>query len=327
MIISLDGWWGSGKSVLRGLLDGHPEVFSSPIHEVVPISFMNEHDQNEWLSFKDTEYLRRLLAHPGRYFRIERFAQNGRFQIDFSSEQRVYVPFEFDFYGFDRALFQSLILAKKWTINGIVETVYRTFALFLNHNTPGDHFRHFATMGEPHSAYYDSFRSNYPNGKVIYVDRATENIIATRCGRRPIKEDYRSNSGYANELKKLVETGEVQRIEAMRSKLIDLQNRYPDSFRVVGFDDLVLNTAETMRELATFLGIEYRPILTEYSFFGKELTCNGLRYIGRELDRAEDLLSETELRVIRQSIANTSTAPKSVSEFLLSIVRVLMPGR
>ncbi len=78
MIIHVDGWWGGGKSLLRGLLDGHLEIFCSPIHDIISLAFQNETNESEWLIYKDTEYLRTLLASKGRYYRIERFVNQGR---------------------------------------------------------------------------------------------------------------------------------------------------------------------------------------------------------------------------------------------------------
>lgn len=310
--------------MLRGLLDGHPDVFSSPIHEVVPLSFMNEHDGNDWLSSKDTEQLRKLLANPGRYFRIERFANNRSFQIDFSSQHRTYIPFEFDFYGFDREVFYRLNCQNDWTINGIVETIYQTFALFLSNHIASNNSQHFATMGEPYEGYYDSFSTHFPSGKVIYVDRPTENIVATRCGRRPISEDFRSKTSYATDIESLIGRGEVQNIELMRSKQMDLQSRFPRTFKVVTFEELVLNTTEAMVSVAEFIGIDYHPILSKYSFYGKEVTCDGKKYIGQELDRLEDLLSETEIQMVRNLISSHKHATNRTTERFRNLTRFLM---
>lgn len=300
MIVSVDGWWGSGKSVLRGLLDGHPKIFSCPIHDVVPMSFIHESFDSEWLTYRDTEQLRKLLASYGRYFRIERFAANQKFQVDFSAVERAYVPFQLDFYSFDRDVFQALTKLTNWTFNSICETIYGNLALHLEQTSTSDPFQIFATMGEPNNRYIELFRKQFPGGKMIYVDRPTANIIATRCGRRAIAEDYRSKFGYSNKFDSLIESGEVEKIETMRTLLNQLQKDYGSIYKVVSFEDLVLRPENTMRELATFLEIEYSEILSKFSFFGRELTCNGKKYIGEELDKVDNLLTKAEIKIIKK---------------------------
>lgn len=97
MIVLIDGYWGSGKSVLRGLLDGHPNLFVSPIQDSLPGAFATDNSGIDWLKHKDSEYLRKLLAEKSLYYRIERFAMNQKMQLDFSSKNRTYIEIDIDF--------------------------------------------------------------------------------------------------------------------------------------------------------------------------------------------------------------------------------------
>lgn len=53
MIVIIDGFSSSGHSVLRGLLDGHPNIFCSPVHDYTLIAFCENTTNSLW----ENEYL------------------------------------------------------------------------------------------------------------------------------------------------------------------------------------------------------------------------------------------------------------------------------
>lgn len=47
MFLNIDGWFGSGKGVLWTLLQGHPDVYCSPLHDFSFINLVMESNDAE----------------------------------------------------------------------------------------------------------------------------------------------------------------------------------------------------------------------------------------------------------------------------------------
>ncbi len=88
MLIQIDGWFGSGKSALCTLLDGHPDVFCSPIHDYSYAAFLNQGDEFDWIKTRHIEILRKVLART-QYYRFEKIFWDGFIVFDFSTDQKL----------------------------------------------------------------------------------------------------------------------------------------------------------------------------------------------------------------------------------------------
>ena len=62
MLILIDGFWGSGKTVLRSLLDGHSELKVSPSQESIVSSFERNHKKSKFFNYKDLRLIREFLV-------------------------------------------------------------------------------------------------------------------------------------------------------------------------------------------------------------------------------------------------------------------------
>jgi hypothetical protein len=49
MFILIDGFWGSGKSLLRSYLDGHTQLFVSPLQESLFSSFFRNKKKKKFI--------------------------------------------------------------------------------------------------------------------------------------------------------------------------------------------------------------------------------------------------------------------------------------
>ncbi len=298
MIVQIDGWYGSGKSVLKGLLDGHKEVFSNPIHDIIPLAFSNENDVPKWLEYKDTEHLRKLLASNSSYFRLERFANAGKFPFDFSTTDRIYFDFNFDFYQFDKMVFNQLNNSPIWSFDYIVQVIYTHLQTQLNDQSK-ILTKMTAFMGSPNEFHIKKFHKRYPNSKFIFIDRDIKSIIATRCKRRPISKEFRYGS---NDLITIFNSGEVEKLINYRNIIFNLNTLYPNIFLIVPFNELLSDTENIMKKVSIFLDIEYDSILTKFTYRGREVISNNRKYLEEELDKPEDILSKKELSLIDKRI-------------------------
>jgi hypothetical protein len=141
-----------------------------------------------------------------------------------------------------------------------------------------------------------------PGSKSIQVRRPIENIIATRSNRTPMPEDFKTRTFYSDSFNKRMEQGEVEKILAFYDKYDELVTKYPSTFKIIDFNDLVKNTEVSMRKIADFLNIDFDPSLIVASYNGKEIIHNGRKYIGEENDDIDKLLTKQEQSIIKGRI-------------------------
>lgn len=300
MIILIDGWSGSGHSVLRGLLDGHPNLFCSPIHDYIPVAFFEDLGDPIWYEYKDYEQLRRILAAKSGYYRVERYASNKKFPFDYAKDQRGYIDIDFDFYEFDKRWSQKILQYEKWTPELICETIYDSMMQgFCNYPIPRENIQHYVALGQPPPTDPVKFFDKFPNGKLLYMNRDVEGLVASHVTRKPIPGEYGTLNRSKRVASKRIAEGLVETIIEKHKLLEEFAKRNPEKAKIVYFKQLVENPTDTMHDVADFLNIPFTDHLTYFSVLGKErLTGAGKKYIGKILDSPEDLLSKEDLFAI-----------------------------
>lgn len=302
MLIQIDGWFGSGKGVLWSLLDGHPDIFCSPIHDYSFGAFLSQSDEHDWVKTKHVEILRKALARS-QYYKFEKVFWDGYWSFSFTADELLKLKCGYDYYKFDYNFIRKLIDQESWSLEKIIDTMYSTLyeATFSKINKPSPDI--FVSSTNPLFINdYKNFPVIYPNGKSIQVRRSVEHIIAIRANRKPKSEDFKSNLFFSGSFEKRIEEGEVEKILAFHDEYDALARNFPNVFTTVSFDELVIDTEPAIRKIADFLGIDFHPNLLIASYNGVELECNGKKYIGKQNDKAEDLLSQDEIEVIRKRI-------------------------
>ncbi len=303
-IVLIDGWWGSGKSVLRGLLDGHRELFVCPIQDSIPGALARDWESGPWLDYRDTEQLRKLLASLSQYYRIERFGFNRRMHLDFSRQDRAYIDIDLDFARFDALWMGRLIAEPKWDYQLIAQHIYAALLECWNrYPFDRDAVRYFTTMDNNRQPTPRFFLERFDTGKMLYTFRDAAGIIATRAGRTPVKEDFRTEKFETLTVDALIERGEAREITERRAMVRDLAERYPDRLLIIEFEPLIEDTESTMRRVAEFLQIEWTESLAVFSHMGEEVTTgSGMKYVGKIHDRSEDLLTANQLARIAKDV-------------------------
>lgn len=303
MLLQIDGWFGSGKSVLLTLLDGHPDVFCIPVHDYSYAAFLNQNNELDWIKTRHTEILRKILSKT-QYFKFEKMYWDGFHNVEFSSNERLRLPYKTNFYNFDYNFINELLLKDNWNIETIVETLYTSIYRETVKEKVIFHLpKWFATSSNP--LFIDDYINIpilLPNAKSVQVRRRVENIIATRSNRKPRTEDFKTKTFFSDAFEKRISDGEVEKILNYYDKYDDLVKTFPDVFMVVDFLDLVNHTEKSIKKVADFLNIEFHPSLLIASYNSKELECNGKKYIGQENDNIDDLLTVLERAIISERI-------------------------
>jgi len=300
MIVVIDGWWGSGKSVMRGLLDGHPNLFVCPVQDSIISAFARDWETRPWMRYRDTEQLRKLLASLSQYYRIERFSFNKKMHLDFSADDRTYIDIDIDFAAFDQAVIETLLATETWTTQIICETIFRTLAEHWG-SYPIDPaaVKGYVTAENNRSQTLTKFREMLPDGKLIYCVRSPEGIIATRAHRKPVEEDFRTAANNVQTPLGLIRSGEVRKIVERTATAKQLAATYPEQVLLLTFEQIIEEVEPTMQRVAEFLSVPFVESMTVFSHLGKEVrTGDGKAYVGKVHDVAERMLSRDELRLI-----------------------------
>ena len=113
MLVLLDGFWGSGKSMVKMLLNGHPNIRVSPIQESIVSSFYRNRKLFKYFKYKDVRVIRNILA-DSYYYDLQR--------LKFKN---------FNFYAFEKDLFHSISHLKIWKPNILIILIYKKIIIHL----------------------------------------------------------------------------------------------------------------------------------------------------------------------------------------------------
>jgi hypothetical protein len=307
LIILVDGEGGSGKMVLRSLLDGHPELIVSPIHDKI-IDGLSDHPASDrWLEHKDTTYLRELLARTS-YYDLEKYSLAGFMEFELAAtEGLIRIPTPLDFAECDGSWMARLNQLEHWTrpiaVTEILSAVHRCWK---GSRWP-DAVRGYVGVGFDNPRARGTFFEHYPDARLLYLSRPVFDIIASRLGRKPIAGDTRSDTLKTVNAETYVLNGKAARIRARLGAVQSWAERWPEKVMIVPMEELVSEPGLVMTQVATFLGIAFDDVLTRPTVFGHELrSASGASYIGRVLDRPSALLSAADRRLLS---AETGATP------------------
>jgi hypothetical protein len=301
MFVQIDGWYGGGKGVLWSLLDSHSEVFVCPIHDFSFAKLLDQDNTKEWIKKKHSTELRQILA-KSEYYKFEKVFYDGVIPIHISSDVHIDTPYCTDFYKFDQKFYKNLHKLEEWSVETIVEKLYEAFYK-VHIKDINNYPKYYASMS--HAGSYNLYKnipSILPNMKSIVVKRGLKNIIATRTNRKERPGDLNDKQAFRVPFDRITNSGEVENICHYFSTYEKLQERYPEQFMIVEFDDLVKDTKNSMQKVAKFLDIEYEEILSKPTRDGVLLEHNGMSFIGEENDDYRKLLTQEEIGVIDRRI-------------------------
>jgi hypothetical protein len=297
VIVLIDGEGASGKTVLRSLLDGHPQLSVLPTHDMIVDTLVGYPPDVPWLAYRDIGYLRRLLA-ASSYYQLEQLAVAGSIEIDISVRDRLTVPYRLDFWRFEAEWVRALAGFPQWTVGGVVEAIHSAYVRIWE-GRPRDVVGHVGVGFDAPGTAARLFQ-HAPEAKLIYLHRPTEGILAARARRRSSARDMFSKINDELTVDVLLRKDKVRKIRDRFGAVQRLARLRPDRVRIVEFDELVENTAVVARDIAGFLGIEPTDGLRVPTLAGQPLrSAGGDSYVGRVLDRPEDLLSRTERALIQ----------------------------
>tara|TARA_B110001469_G_scaffold54835_1_gene52908 strand:- start:7748 stop:8764 length:1017 start_codon:yes stop_codon:yes gene_type:complete len=322
MITIIDGWWGSGKSTLRGLLDGHSELFVCPVQDSILGGFSCDSNLNKWLVARDIVGFRKSLIGHADYSRVERDALKQSVFNTASGAEMDNGRFALDFYELDRQLIRAVNDFEQWSIEEIVELYYQKMASLWDDYPSGD-FRGYVSMDNNCKGTAEFLLKNSDRAKYIWVDRDSAGILSTHAKRKPL-DGYAGTAGWGQmSVQQFIREGEVRRIETKRMQIERLAKSYPDRVHIVSIDTLVEETEAAMAQVSRFLGLKHEPILNRFTYCGQDFEGSD-KYLGKMNDTPESVFTHQEIELIAAAVRRVRRLPIIDFELLRRVRRAVI---
>ena len=253
-VVVLEGWGGSGKSLLLSYLDGHSELFAMPVHDKLIYDFMMLRANDLHCKDQDIRHLRKVLSSHG-YYNIEYNASRGVIPVLLSTKKDdvIEVPFKFKFEKFEKSWKSKILDNITFSRERLIELFYTSFLESVETKDYKDisSINSFVTLGDARSCCPVRFLNTYPNSKLIYVKRSIPELIGIRSNRKTPSGLTRGM--FEKDFLTVLLSGELQRIVDYEHKLNIAKNLNPTRVLTVEFDHLLLNRDKTLISIQKFL--------------------------------------------------------------------------
>lgn len=268
----------SGKGILCRLLDGHSNLSVTPIHDTFPklLEDFNPGDVEEKMLF----YRLRKSLTKTRYYLFEDFAHHRSLQTEISAKSRPEEPIELDFYQMEQDWTAEVNTGTR-TVEVIKSIFHSFFENITDYSYERSSCQYYIGMGAITSSPMEKLIKEDRDSKIIFIDRDPRAVVASK-GSRPNRsiEDF-------------IRKGLVFKTKKHLYKARNLKRKHPNRVLIIHFEDLILNSEQTMDDISEFLDIKPEKILYTPSFYNKELTPKS-DYIGEIKDDWKELVSKDE---------------------------------
>ena len=303
-VVLIDGHPASGKSLIRGMLDGHSLGFVSPFHDLLPLAFCRKAYDENALTARDIEWLRQALICHARYSRIERIARHREFYLEPIAGEMKRIYLGLDFPAFDAQWVEDLSRASEtWHPEMIIATIYANLKRFIQPDLQSQergYEEFYATLGDGDITSSERFLNRFPNGKIIYMRREPVEIFAALCARKPQPGNYRTaNNNQSLLFEKYMREGLLRRIQTKNVVIDRLAKDHPDRVLIVDFQAFFSHFEEFVDRISSFIGIDYESSLNRFSFNNESVyLSNGESIFSAPKDTPEGLLTKKQMAVL-----------------------------
>ena len=304
--ILISGPKAAGKSIIRGIIDGHPDIFVSPFHELILQAFDSEDpDQAKAFKARDIEYVRTRLSCVSKYFSLERLSLSKYSYTHISAmEEDVAVPLSFDFYKFDRDWVSELLGFKtEWSVYTICRILYTHFDKNLNNTGPFKEKIYYSALSDGYAGTPLKFIKNFPKAKIIFVKRDIVELLSALVGRQPRSVDLYRSEGFKRDLlaKEYVSESFILETKKLYLEIDILKKIHKDNILILNFNELFNDSQKVKQEILDFLNLDEHEILNHYSVLGSVIERpNGVSMLSKSIDTGSGNLKEDEIERVKE---------------------------
>lgn len=297
-LILVEGWGGSGKSLVLSYLDSHSQIMAMPVHDKLPYDVLNLDKEHLSIKQNDLRPIRSVLSSHG-YYNIEYNATRSVIPVILSTEKDdiINIPFNFDFQNFEKIWKSFLIDSKKFSKNQLIHFFYKAFSLStkFKDNKNIDTLKHYATLGDARSCEPKLLLNQFYESKIIYVRRSVAEIIAIRSNRNT--PNGLAKGMFEKDFYELIFSGEIQKIinyEYLINKAL-LENK--KRILIIDFDDVLYQKETIIKNILNFLHCKSEELTP--TLLGYDIGDGSENYGSKKNDVADELLSTRKLKIIR----------------------------
>lgn len=304
-VLLVEGWGGSGKSLLLSYLDSHPEIFAIPVHDKLVYDVLGLNSQSLHTNDKDIRHIRKILSSHG-YYNIEYNATREVIPVLLSTKKDdiLEIPFKFSFEEFERSWKRAALETKSFTKGVLIDILYGAFYENAETHKEKNKIKLFATMGDAKSCSPQKFLENYPLSKLVYVKRSVEELIAIRSNRKT--PTGLSKGMFEKDFLTVILSGEIQRIIDYERKVHKASRLHPKNVFICDFDSLFSDTNRMISDVQAFAGCSVSKLAP--TMLGYDLGTKSMNYGTQKNDVADLLLKphERELVILLEKIGRMS---------------------
>lgn len=296
MIILIDGFWASGKTVLRSLLDGHSKLKVSPSQESIISSFQRNSKKSIFFVTKDIRLIREYLI-DSYYYNLEHEAKVGYLSSDLKKKK-----INFDFYEFEKYWTGKLRNIDKWNNEKIINTIYSSVIKFYykTKDFPLNDKKVF--VEDNNFSCHKFFLDEIKESKLIVTKRSISDNLVSLLNRDIILNDYKTEGYRKYSFNYLVRAQHFPiRINNNYKITEKLKKEFPGRIYECDFKNLIYHTEDEMKKISNFLDIPYENILSKPTHFGESINFkNGDGILNKEKYTAENSLAKYQIKLINQ---------------------------
>lgn len=270
-ILYITGNPASGKSVLGYLLDGHRCTAVTHCHDNFlsifrDIECIDELTRSETLSdiMKsdgdekipngiDIKELRANL--PPGYYNLQRISEGTHSEHPSSRDEPIKYGRDFDFYQYERELFSDIARGENVTSEYLLKSIFHhLFRLNpeIRYNKKNEYF---IGRGGSTPANWEYLLSEFEYSRILYIYRDPREIIASR-------KKYDTD--------KQIKRGRLHDLDYVNQAARTFEKKY-DRYKLIDFEDIILDTEKTMNKVCEFLDIENSNIIYEPTLGGENI--------------------------------------------------------
>ena len=341
----------SGKNILWRLLDGHPKVISNCMHSNIGYFVLSDVCKKWFLRSKSSIEKKTLAFVPqcqiaynsdevssigiGDFFYAFYTFTSYRTFYSWSKGNSMFVnmkegenerfPFIFNINSFEKLLERELFSVEKvFSEEEVLDVIYSSYLdsignkLFFE-NIKGQNLYFVDTLPNGINP-IRLVAEKVPGSKIIVMNRNLESLLYANASRMI---NYNGKVQVNDSFKRIL-YNQKQFEEKMKTFKNDVNNLQASqkNILVVDFNNLILDTESTMKDIAKFIGIDYDPILALPSINGEIISNEKYQIIGKINDDPYNFLSKKEIDLLKYFLFGFNkqySILKNVSILLLAI--------
>ena len=296
MIILIDGFWGSGKTTLRYLLDGHSELKVSPSQESIISAFERNKSKSKFFSYKDIRLIREFLA-SSYYYNLELESSEGYLDHDINRSKLI-----FDFHEFEKYWTNKLRSVDHWNNEKILNIIYSSIIKFYYKSSEFPIEQKKVIVEDNNFNCHKFFLEEIKHSKLIVIKRSAADNLVSLLNRETISNNYKTEGYKKYNFNYLVRNQHFPiRINNNYKITENLKKEFPGRVYECDFKDLIYKTEDEMKRISKFLGISYEDTLLQPTHFGKNIKFkNGEEILNKEKYTAKNTFSKYQIELVKQ---------------------------